>query len=426
MTERKKAKSKAKPAEAAPVPKIKAPAARARKAPAAADAVPESEPETREPAGRAPRRGKNLVIVESPAKARTIGKYLGPGFEVRASNGHVRDLPKSKLGVDIEHGFQPSYILIKGKAKILKELKQSAKQAATIYLAPDPDREGEAIAWHLAETLGNGSDSRIRRLAFYEITKRGIMEALETPRSIDMNKVHAQQARRVLDRLVGYQVSPFLWKTIRYGLSAGRVQSVALRLICEREDEVRAFVPREYWTLDADLATAKDERFRARVQKKSGEKIALENEAQAKAAAAELTKQSFRVAGVRTQEKRRNPLPPFITSTMQQESFQRLRFSAQKTMVVAQQLYEGVDIGAEGSTGLITYMRTDSTRTSSDALAEVRGYIEATFGPNYLPPEARHFRSRETSQDAHEAVRPTSVARTPASMKRHLESDQYR
>jgi DNA topoisomerase-1 len=411
VTERKKATSKTKPAkpvEAAPAPKAAA------------------TPATREPAARGSKRGKNLVIVESPAKARTIGKYLGPGFEVRASNGHVRDLPKSKLGVDIEHGFQPSYILIKGKAKILKELKQSAKLAATIYLAPDPDREGEAIAWHLAETLGNGSDGRIRRLAFYEITKRGIMEALEKPRSIDMNKVHAQQARRVLDRLVGYQVSPFLWKTIRYGLSAGRVQSVALRLICEREDEVRAFVPREYWTLDADLATAKDERFRARVQKKSGEKIALNNEAQAKAAAAELTKQSFRVAAVRTQEKRRNPLPPFITSTMQQESFQRLRFSAQKTMVVAQQLYEGVDIGAEGSTGLITYMRTDSTRTSPDALAEVRGYIEATFGANYLPPEARHFRSRETSQDAHEAVRPTSVARTPASMKRYLESDQYR
>ena len=372
------------------------------------------------------RGGKNLVIVESPAKARTIGKYLGPGFEVRASNGHVRDLPKSKLGVDIENGFQPSYILIKGKAKILKDLKQSARAAATIYLAPDPDREGEAIAWHLAETLGNGSDGRIRRLAFYEITKRGIMAALETPRSIDMNKVHAQQARRVLDRLVGYQVSPFLWKTIRYGLSAGRVQSVALRLICEREEEVRAFVPREYWTLDADLATPSDERFRARVQKKSGEKISLENEAQAKAAAAELGKQSFRVTGVRTQEKRRNPLPPFITSTMQQESFQRLRFSAQKTMVIAQQLYEGVDAGTEGPTGLITYMRTDSTRTAPDALAEVRDFIQTTFGPDYLPTEARHFRSRETSQDAHEAVRPTSVARTPASMKRHLESDQYR
>ncbi|HZI89386.1 MAG TPA: type I DNA topoisomerase, partial [Candidatus Polarisedimenticolia bacterium] len=371
-------------------------------------------------------RGRNLVIVESPAKARTIGKYLGPGFEVRASNGHVRDLPKSKLGVDIEKGFQPSYILIKGKAKILKELKQSARTATTIYLAPDPDREGEAIAWHLAETLGTGSDGRIQRLAFYEITKRGILSALETPRTIDMNKVHAQQARRVLDRLVGYQVSPFLWKTVRYGLSAGRVQSVALRLICEREEEVRAFVPREYWTLDADLATAKDERFRARVQKKDGEKIALENEAQAGAAAEELGRQTFRVSGVRTQEKKRNPLPPFITSTLQQESFQRLRFSAQKTMVVAQQLYEGIDIGSEGSTGLITYMRTDSTRTSPEALTEVRDFIKVTFGDNYLPPEARSFRSRETSQDAHEAIRPTSVARTPASMKHHLEPDQHR
>jgi len=430
--------SKTKPkaeAETPAAPKAGARAPKGKAAPVAATteprepkrkAAPAAEPRVRTDAPRAVKRGKNLVIVESPAKARTIGKYLGPGFEVRASNGHVRDLPKSKLGVDVERGFEPSYILIKGKAKILKELKQSARQASIIYLAPDPDREGEAIAWHLAETLGNGSDGRIQRLAFYEITKRGVLSALEAPRSIDMNKVHAQQARRVLDRLVGYQVSPFLWKTVRYGLSAGRVQSVALRLICEREEEVRAFVPREYWTLDADLATAKNEQFRARVQKKSGEKISLENEAQAREAAAELAKESFRVAGVRTQEKKRNPLPPFITSTMQQEAFQRLRFSAQKTMVVAQQLYEGIEIGSEGSTGLITYMRTDSTRTSPEALSEVRDFIQASFGPGYLPPEARHFRSRETSQDAHEAIRPTSVARTPASMKRHLEPDQYR
>jgi len=332
------------PGETPAAPKAGARRPKPKAAPAATTAAAEPRApkgktavEPREPKEppRAGKRGKNLVIVESPAKARTIGKYLGPGFEVRASNGHVRDLPKSKLGVDIEKGFEPSYILIKGKAKILKELKQSARQASIIYLAPDPDREGEAIAWHLAETLGSGTDGRIQRLAFYEITKRGVLSALEAPRSIDMNKVHAQQARRVLDRLVGYQVSPFLWKTVRYGLSAGRVQSVALRLICEREDEVRAFVPREYWTLDADLATAKNEQFRARVQKKAGEKISLVNEAQAREAAAELTKESFRVAGVRTQEKKRNPLPPFITSTMQQEAFQRLRFSAQKTMVVA-------------------------------------------------------------------------------------------
>src|SRR3989441_4303709 len=426
-TRKAKPKSKANPAKRDGAVGSAAPVSEKAAAPEGAPSKPAAaRPAKSGAAGDKRRGGKNLVIVESPAKARTIGKYLGPGFEVRASNGHVRDLPKSKLGVDIENAFQPSYILIKGKAKILKDLKQSARHAATIYLATDTDREGEAIAWHLAETLGNGSDKRIRRLAFYEITKRGILSALETPRAIDMNKVHAQQARRVLDRLVGYQVSPFLWKTVRYGLSAGRVQSVALRLICEREEEVRAFVAREYWTLDADLATAKDERFRARVQKKSGEKIALENEAQAKAAAAELSKESFRVAGVRTQEKKRNPLPPFITSTMQQEAFQRLRFSAQKTMVVAQQLYEGIEIGSEGSTGLITYMRTDSTRTSPEALSEVRDFIQASFGPGYLPPEARHFRSRETSQDAHEAIRPTSVGRTPASMKRHLDSDQYR
>ena len=243
-----------------------------KKTPSAAKRAADVAPETN--GKRPPRKGRNLVIVESPAKARTIAKYLGPGYEVKASNGHVRDLPKSKLGVDIEKGFSPSYVLIKGKGKILKDLKSSARTAALIYLAPDPDREGEAIAWHLAETLGDHPD-RIRRLAFYEITKRGIEEALASPREIDMSKVQAQQARRILDRLVGYQVSPFLWKTVRYGLSAGRVQSVALRLICEREDEIRAFVPREYWTLDADLETPKGEKFRARVQKKNGEKFAI-------------------------------------------------------------------------------------------------------------------------------------------------------
>src|SRR6185503_101344 len=361
---------------------------------------------------------------ESPAKARTIAKYLGPGYEVKASNGHVRDLPKSKLGVDVEKGFEPSYVLIKGKGKILKDLKTSARRAATVYLAPDPDREGEAIAWHLAETLGDDADD-IRRLAFYEITKRGVTEALEHPRTIDMAKVQAQQARRVLDRLVGYKVSPFLWRTIRYGLSAGRVQSVALRLICEREDEIRKFVKREYWTIDADLVTPAGDLFRARVQKKAGEKVALENEKQARADADALAKESFAVTQVRTQEKKRNPVPPFITSTLQQESFRRHRYSGQKTMVIAQQLYEGVEVG-EGATGLITYMRTDSTRVSADAIAEVRSFIQEQYGEPYLPAEVKQYRSRETSQDAHEAVRPTSVARTPASIKGYLDPDQYK
>jgi DNA topoisomerase-1 len=382
-------------------------------------AVAEKE-KPRRASGRA---GRNLVIVESPAKARTIAKYLGPGFEVKASNGHVRDLPKSKLGVDVAKGFQPSYVLIKGKGKILKDLKSSARTANIIYLAPDPDREGEAIAWHLAETLGDDPE-RIRRLAFYEITKRGIEEALASPREIDMSKVQAQQARRILDRLVGYQVSPFLWKTVRYGLSAGRVQSVALRLICEREEEIRAFVPREYWTLDADLETPKRESFRARVQKKNGEKFAISTEAEAKSEAEELGRQSFAVSAIRVQEKKRNALPPFITSTLQQEAFRRHRYSAQRTMVIAQQLYEGIDLGTEGATGLITYMRTDSTRVAPDALAEVREFIKDKYGDEYLPAEARVYRSRETSQDAHEAVRPTSVARTPAEMKRHLDPDQ--
>jgi DNA topoisomerase-1 len=301
----------------------------------------------------------------------------------------------------------------------------SARRAATVYLAPDPDREGEAIAWHLAETLGDDADD-IRRLAFYEITKRGVMEALERPRTIDMDKVHAQQARRVLDRLVGYKVSPFLWRTIRYGLSAGRAQSVALRLICEREDEIKKFVQREYWTVDADLSSPKGDVFRARVQKKAGEKFTLENETQAKAEVDALGRETFVVTNIRAQEKKRNPVPPFITSTLQQESFRRFKYSGQKTMVIAQQLYEGIDIGSEGSTGLITYMRTDSTRVSPDAITEVRAFIKDQYGDAYLPPEAKQYRSRETSQDAHEAVRPTSVARTPASVKGYLDSDQNR
>ena len=417
-------------------PEAEAPAAKAARSaakPKATAATPKSTAAKKKPAKPSRARasassgkvGLNLVIVESPAKARTIGKYLGPGYEVRASNGHVRDLPKSKLGVDVEAGFAPSYVLIKGKGNIVKDLKASARRAAVIYLAPDPDREGEAIAWHLAETLGE-DPSKLRRLAFYEITKRGIEEALTKPRDIDMAKVQAQQARRVLDRLVGYKVSPYLWKTVRYGLSAGRVQSVALRLICEREKDIRAFTPQEYWTIDVDLETPSGELFRARVQKKNGEKLVLTNEAGSRAEAAELEKERFAVASLRTQEKKRNPGPPFITSTLQQDAFRRHRFSAQKTMVLAQQLYEGIDLGAEGSTGLITYMRTDSTRVSPDAIAEVRNYIQHTFGAPYLPEEPRLYRSRETSQDAHEAVRPTAVSRTPASLRSHLEPDQFK
>ena len=408
----KAAAPKAAGSKAAPVARKKTVAAKSKARPAVAKSAP--------PAAR----GRKLVIVESPAKARTIGKYLGSGYEVKASNGHVRDLPKSKLGVDVEGGFEPSYVQIKGKGKIIKDLKMSAQRASTIYLAPDPDREGEAIAWHLAETLGN--EDKIQRLAFYEITKRGVEEALQSPRTIDMAKVQAQQARRVLDRLVGYKVSPFLWKTIRYGLSAGRVQSVALRLICEREDEIRKFVRREYWTIDADLASPRGEAFRARVQKKAGEKLAIEHEDAAKREAEALRKERFVVSNIRVQDKKRNPLPPFITSTLQQESFRRHKYSAQKTMVIAQQLYEGVDVGTEGATGLITYMRTDSTRVSPDAMGEVRSFIKDTFGDPYLPPEPRQYRSRETSQDAHEAVRPTSVARTPASIRGYLDPDQYK
>ncbi len=409
-------------------PEAAAPAAKAARStakPKAAAAKKAAKPSRARASASSGKVGLNLVIVESPAKARTIGKYLGPGYEVRASNGHVRDLPKSKLGVDVEDGFAPSYVLIKGKGNIVKDLKASARRAAVIYLAPDPDREGEAIAWHLAETLGE-DPSKLRRLAFYEITKRGIEEALTKPRDIDMAKVQAQQARRVLDRLVGYKVSPYLWKTVRYGLSAGRVQSVALRLICERENDIRAFTPQEYWTIDVDLETPSGDLFRARVQKKNGEKLVLTNEAGSRAEVVELEKERFAVASLRTQEKKRNPGAPFITSTLQQDAFRRHRFSAQKTMVLAQQLYEGIDLGAEGATGLITYMRTDSTRVSPDAIAEVRNYIQHTFGAPYLPEEPRLYRSRETSQDAHEAVRPTAVSRTPASLRSHLEPDQFK
>ena len=386
-------------------------------------------------AGRAEARaGKNLLIVESPAKARTIGKLLPKDFSVLASVGHIRDLPKNDLGVDVENDFEPRYVSIRGKGQIVKALKQAAAKAKAVYLAPDPDREGEAIAWHLAEALGESRGKKepipIHRLSFNEITARAVQAALDHPREIDLNLVNAQQARRVLDRLVGYKVSPFLWQTVRYGLSAGRVQSVALRLICERESEILAFVPQEYWTIEAELKTKRGETFRASLYRVDGNRVGTSqegerlDEANAKSMAADLETKALAVQDVKEQERRRNPSPPFITSTLQQESIKRFRFSSQRTMVLAQQLYEGVDVGGEGSVGLITYMRTDSTRLAEEAVGEIRNTIRTQYGPDYLPETPPRYAMREGAQDAHEAIRPTDSARTPDAVKGYLTPEQ--
>jgi DNA topoisomerase I len=366
---------------------------------------------------------RSVIIVESPAKARTISKFVGKDYKVVASMGHIRDLPKTKLGVDLEQNFAPQYVTLRSKTKVLKELKDSTKGAKKLLLAPDPDREGEAIAWHLAEYLG-GSKLPIERLEFHEITKTAIQAALQHPRQIDHNLVDAQQARRVMDRLVGYLVSPFLWTTIRYGLSAGRVQSVALRMICDREDEVEAFRTQEYWTLDVLLGTPRAEELRLRLVRVDGEKPNLASEAEVDAVVEELGRAHFVVTDVRTQPRRRNSAAPFITSTLQQEAYRRLHFPAKKTMAIAQELYEGLEVGDEGVVGLITYMRTDSTRVSAEAQAEARAWVTQTFGPQYLPDAPPTYPSRARAQDAHEAIRPTSVPRRPDVIRKFLTNDQ--
>ena len=350
---------------------------------------------------------KGLVIVESPAKAKTIQKYLGKGFTVEASLGHVKDLPKSTLGVDIENDFETEYVVIPGKEKVVARLKKLALGMDTIYLAPDPDREGEAIAAHLAEELGdNGQDERrrkrkadeperIRRVTFNEITQRAVREAFEHPRDIDQNLVDAQQARRVLDRLVGYQVSPLLWDKVRRGLSAGRVQTVALRLIVEREREIKAFEKKEYWTIDANLAGPKPPAFDARFLGKGEEKIEVTNGEDAEKIRAALEKADWLVRTVDRKERRRNATPPFTTSKLQQDSSRKLRFSVKRTMMIAQRLYEGVELGEEGLVGLITYMRTDSIRVSNEALTEVREYIKSQYGDQYLPEAPEHLQREE-------------------------------
>ncbi len=381
---------------------------------------------------------KGLVIVESPAKAKTIQKYLGKGFTVEASLGHVKDLPKSTLGVDIDNEFETEYIVIPGKEKVLAKLKKLALSADSIYLAPDPDREGEAIAWHLAEELGDGKSKkkkkkkdgdepdRIRRVTFNEITKRAVQEAFEHPRDIDQNLVDAQQARRVLDRLVGYQVSPLLWDKVRRGLSAGRVQTVALRLIVEREREIKAFQKVEYWTIDAHLAGPKPPAFDARFIGKGEEKVEVNNGEDAEKIRAALEKADWVVRTVDRKERRRNATPPFTTSKLQQDSSRKLRFSVKRTMMIAQRLYEGVELGEEGSVGLITYMRTDSTRVSNEALAEVREYITAQYGKDYLPEAANVYKEKKAAQAAHEAIRPTSAMRHPEQIKQYLKEDEFK
>ncbi|MTH52731.1 type I DNA topoisomerase [Bacillus mangrovi] len=364
-----------------------------------------------------------LVIVESPAKAKTIEKYLGKKFKVKASMGHVRDLPKSQIGVDVEQNFAPKYITIRGKGDVLKELKSAAKKAKKVYLAADPDREGEAIAWHLAHSLDLDVHSDCR-VVFNEITKDAIKESFKHPRAINMDLVDAQQARRILDRLVGYKISPILWKKVKKGLSAGRVQSVAVRLIIDREKEINAFIPEEYWTIESQFLRGKDQ-FEGSFYGMDGKKRELKTEEDVKEVSASIKGNSFTVASVTKKERKRNPAVPFTTSTLQQEAARKLNFRAKKTMMIAQQLYEGIDLGKEGTVGLITYMRTDSTRISETAQNEAAGYITDQYGKEYLGIK-KEAKKNSNSQDAHEAIRPTSTLRSPAVMKEYLSRDQLR
>ena len=367
-----------------------------------------------------------LVIVESPAKAKTIKKYLGPGYEVIASMGHVRDLPESRLSVDVKHDFKPKYEIIKGKEKLVDELKELAEKSDFIYLATDPDREGEAISWHLAYILGLDTKDQ-NRVTFNEITKTGVSSGMGAPRSIDLNLVNAQQARRILDRLVGYKLSPFLSQKIRRGLSGGRVQSVAVRIIVDREEEIRAFKPEEYWTIDAKfIPKGSRKAFPAQFYGNEEGKIKIEKKEQADQILEELKGAEYHVSKVKKGTRRRSPAPPFTTSTLQQEASRKLGFQARRTMKAAQELYEGVDIEGMGAVGLITYMRTDSLRLSEDALRDAADYIKGRWGEKYLPPEPRHFKTKVGAQDGHEAIRPTTVSLTPDQIKASLTSDQYK
>ena len=369
-----------------------------------------------------------LVIVESPAKARTIAKFLGKGYKVEASQGHVRDLPKSQLGVDVNDDYAVKYITIHGRGKILTKIRKEAKNASRIYLATDPDREGEAISWHLAQTLGMDMDAPCR-IEFHEITKKAIMNAVQSPRKLDMGLVDAQQARRVLDRLVGYKISPLLWAKIKKGLSAGRVQSVATRMVVEREEEIEAFIPEEYWDISAHAllpnARGRKTTFKARLAMLDGEKAVLSNAEEAAEARKRVENAHFAVYSIKHGEKRKQPAPPFTTSSLQQEAGRKLNFTTQKTMQVVQQLYEGVDLEGEGTQGIVTYIRTDSVTVSEEALSAVREYIGDQYGETYLPETPNIFKGRSNAQNAHEAIRPTDVRRTPESIKASLTKEQF-
>lgn len=368
---------------------------------------------------------KTLVIVESPAKAKTIGKILGKNYEVAASLGHVRDLPKSQFGVDIENDFTMKYITIRGKGDLIKDLRKKAAKADNVLLASDPDREGEAIAWHLQEILKLDKDSNCR-ITFNEITKDAVKQAIKAPRQINSDLVDAQQARRALDRLVGYQLSPLLWHKVKKGLSAGRVQSAVLRLICQREEEIEAFVPKEYWTLECLLENENKEKLTAKLIKFNGKKIEISSKEEMEQVLKDLTGAQYIVKNVKEQDKLRNPAAPFITSTLQQEASRKLGFAARRTMRAAQSLYEGISLGRSGNHGLITYMRTDSTRIAEVAQEEARKFIAANYGENYLPKEVRQFKNKNNAQNAHEAIRPTDINRTPESIKEYLTADEYK
>src|SRR6266568_81823 len=368
---------------------------------------------------------KSLVIVESPAKANTINKYLGADYVVKASLGHVKDLPKSKLGVDIENNFEPVYDIIPGKEKVVKELRTAAKSAQRIFLAADPDREGEAICQHLKEIL-DSNKGEVFRVLFNEITPKAIRAAIENPGRINKHIVDAQQARRILDRLVGYQISPLLWDKVRRGISAGRVQTVTLRMIVERENEIKAFVPQEYWSIIAKLEGHEPPRFEARLAKIKGKTAEVKNQAEAEHVLSVVKNSDFLVESVVTKEKKRNPVPPFTTSKLQQDAARRLRFTVKKTMMLAQRLYEGVELGDEGRVGLITYMRTDSTRISDEAMEMVRSYVSDVYGSNYLPEKPVFYKTKKDAQDAHEAIRPTFVGRTPDDLKPYLGEDELK
>ena len=368
---------------------------------------------------------KNLVIVESPAKAKTIGKYLGPDYQVTACMGHLRDLPKSTLGVDIEHDFEPEYKPIRGKEELIRQLKKDAAASDTVYLATDPDREGEAISWHLQHLL-NLPDDKTKRVTFNEITRKVVGESIAHPRAIDQDLVDAQQARRVLDRVVGYQISPVMWKKIRRGLSAGRVQSVATRMVFDRDQEIAEFQPQEYWTLDAVLESGDNVPFKAHYYGQNGKKYEPQTQADVQAIMDELRGAAFAVKSVKRTDKNRSPSPPFTTSTMQQEASRKLNMTPRRTMAIAQQLYEGVDITGEGTVGLITYMRTDSLRISDEAQRDARDFIKSRYGEGYVPAAARQYKTKAGAQDAHEAIRPSNVTLTPEAIRGDLTPEQYR